>query len=228
MKYIIVKHAGEAVKQNYFLFDPNVAVTLDFSCHESYTAKQLNIKQYYEYSEIKQAIKDCEELNNNNPVGYYAVCRVLEEPNFNIGFIKNIIIDEDNNCLELVYDEEKVFNSFNEFILSDYIVKNIKEFIREKNFYTIESENILLAIYNVVLSPTKLINTYSLEFNMSISNRKTGKIESSKFTFNKCYIKCQILEHIKTSKDIDYVIQKVNETFVIIFCNNKLTDLIQQ
>lgn len=220
MKYIIVKHAGEKVKQNYFIFDPFTAVTLDYSCFESHIAKQHNIKQYYEDSEIKQAIKDCEELNNNNPVGYYAVCRVLEEPNFNIGFIKHVTINKDNNCLELIYDEEKVFNSFDEFITSDHIVKNIIEFIKEKNFYTIESEYILFVMYNVILTPTKLINTYSLNFNMSFTNRRTNKKELDNFIFNKCYIKPQVLDYIKTSKNTDYILQKADETFVITFCKN--------
>lgn len=228
MKYVIVKHASEVVKHNYFTFNPNVAVTLDYSCYDTHIAKQFNTKHYYEDSEVSQAIKDCEELNNNNPIGYYAVCRVLEEPDFNIGFIKHITINKDNNCLEFIYDENKVFNSFYEFIICDYIVKNIKEFIREKNSYTTEPKYVLLSINSVILKTTKLINTYSLEFNISFTNKESSKKELIKFTFKNCYIKFKILEEIKNSKDTDYILQKINETFFITFCNNELTKLIQQ
>lgn len=72
MAFIIVKNAG-VTWPYYFIEDPKKGnIHPSYSCHETYTGKELNIKPYYEnYEEAK---KDCDNLNKHNPSGDYDIC----------------------------------------------------------------------------------------------------------------------------------------------------------
>lgn len=78
MQYIIVKHAGDTWN-HYFNEDPHVGngVHVSHSVAFTHTGKQLNIQETYQDKDI--ADKDCVLLNKRNPIGDYAVCRLLEE-----------------------------------------------------------------------------------------------------------------------------------------------------
>lgn len=223
MPYIIVKFAKPEINNNYFTFDPTIAITTDFSCHNTYVGRQNNIKPYYENSEHNLALEDCNRLNIFNPVGHYEVCKVLTNPDFKIAFIGNL--DPENVLLTL--GRGGVYNSLDDLFSSDYIVKNIQEFIREKNFYLKEPEYMLLVLYEVFLKPTKLINTYSLQFHMSLTHRKIKKIVNFDFTFNKCYISPEILEDKEYFENSKYILSKRPDGIAITICDKKLTDLIK-
>lgn len=77
MEFIIVKNAGESWI-HYFMEDPKGGdVHPSYSCHETFSAKLLEIKP--SYSDMNEAETDCVKLNTSNPVGDYAVCRLKQK-----------------------------------------------------------------------------------------------------------------------------------------------------
>jgi hypothetical protein len=78
MKYIIVKHAGSSWEY-HFDEDPQAGngVHISHSAAFTHTGKNLNIQETY--SDKDTADNDCILLNERNPVGNYAVCRLLAE-----------------------------------------------------------------------------------------------------------------------------------------------------
>jgi len=76
MSYTIVKHAGSTWGE-YFSEDPKEDVVHpSYSCHKTYTAEKFSVKQVYENH--SEATEDCKRLNEDNPVGDYAVCKLME------------------------------------------------------------------------------------------------------------------------------------------------------
>ena len=76
MVYIIVKNAGNSWNY-YFLEDPKEgSVHPSYSSHDSYTGVNLDIKPSYE--DFDEAQRDCERMNKENPVGDYAVCKLMD------------------------------------------------------------------------------------------------------------------------------------------------------
>lgn len=75
MVYIIVKNAGDTWP-HYFVEDPKMdAVHPSYSCHETFTGKELGIKP--SYGDFKEAERDCERLNIANPSGDYYICVMM-------------------------------------------------------------------------------------------------------------------------------------------------------
>lgn len=76
MQYIIVKHGGSSWN-HYFMEDPKEGtVHPSYSTHDSHTGMDLAIKPSYE--DFDEAQQDCERMNKENPVGDYAVCKLME------------------------------------------------------------------------------------------------------------------------------------------------------
>jgi hypothetical protein len=76
MSYIIVKHAG-VDWSFYYSEDPKAGAHRSYSCHNTFTGKNLDIKP--EYESLEEAEQDCARLNQYNPCGDYAVCSVKQE-----------------------------------------------------------------------------------------------------------------------------------------------------
>ncbi len=78
MKYIIVKHAGNTW-EHYFNEDPKSGngVHISHSAAYTHTGRQLNIQETYLNKD--EVDTHCKLINERNPVGDYAVCRLLEE-----------------------------------------------------------------------------------------------------------------------------------------------------
>lgn len=77
MLFIIVKNAGVISWRHYFLEDPKAGpVHPTYSCHETYTGKELGIKPSYE--DFIEAEAHCKKLNEVNPVGDYAICQLMQ------------------------------------------------------------------------------------------------------------------------------------------------------
>lgn len=76
MAFIIVKHAGSSWEY-YFKDDPKEGkVHSSHSAHLTFSGQCAGIKEKYE--DKKEAEKDCNKMNINNPIGDYGVCELLE------------------------------------------------------------------------------------------------------------------------------------------------------
>ena len=76
MKFVIVKFAGIDYWDLNFVDDPKKGVHISYSCHDTYSAKRVGIEA--EYTNLRDAERDCLDLNHSNPSGYYGVCPVIE------------------------------------------------------------------------------------------------------------------------------------------------------
>lgn len=80
MRYLIVKHAADSGWSFYYEQDPKrYPVHISHSAYDSYTGRQVGIKQVYFEEEFELAKEHCKKMNMSNPMGSYAVCELLEE-----------------------------------------------------------------------------------------------------------------------------------------------------
>jgi hypothetical protein len=73
MNYIIVKNAA---LPDYFDYNPQDGIDLDWSADVTYTGQQVGIRP--SYAVRQDAEVDCKKMNDYNPHGHYAVCPVMK------------------------------------------------------------------------------------------------------------------------------------------------------
>lgn len=75
MNFVIVKYASEDAWEYHFDRNPVDGVHHSYSCHNTYTGKQVGIQPSYD--DKNKADADCIKINEANPSCHYAVCPVL-------------------------------------------------------------------------------------------------------------------------------------------------------
>lgn len=74
--YVIVKHAGHSWSM-YYESDPKLGVHISYSAHSTHTGSVVGIQDSYDSEE--EGTEDLRKMLIANPVGDYAICKVLEE-----------------------------------------------------------------------------------------------------------------------------------------------------
>ncbi len=75
--YTVVKFASEIYWKHFFNTDPRLTgVKKEDSSHDTYTGKQLKLKDTY--TSLSEAQLDADKANQSNPCGYYAVCHIID------------------------------------------------------------------------------------------------------------------------------------------------------